>query len=98
MSISGFFGAELDRLARTVGGWPDAVIIHTAEAISPVQVLLTGSEPCGVNDGEAVFAADAPDHRAVVSIDEYRLALKALADGALGAPSPGDSQAPGMNT
>jgi hypothetical protein len=76
---AGFFGAALDRLARSVGRWPERVIVHTAEAISPVQVLLTGSQPCGFNDGEPVFAADAEDHRAVVSIEEYRIALKALA-------------------
>jgi len=78
------FGQGLDVLAREVGGWPDAAIVHSVMVLNPridapperKQVELTGSVPLGVDrDGQPVFPKRSADVRAVVSLAQYRTAI-----------------------
>lgn len=76
----------LDDLAKSTGGWPDDVTVHTMEVIGDgddPQVLLTGSIPIGTRDnGRPKFDRTSRKFKAMVRISEYRAAMSA------GTPTP----------
>ncbi len=74
----GPFGADVDNLARSIGGWLACQMVHTVEAIGTgknPQVTLIGSAAQWVPEKGLWSFKGFLDVKAVTSLDEYRAAL-----------------------
>lgn len=73
------FSADLDRLCREKGGWPDGAIAYAVEVIGQgddPQILATGEVPTGIQrDGRAKFGPKGVKYKVCVLLSEYRAAL-----------------------
>lgn len=79
------WGAEIDALARTKGGWPDSVVVYAMEALGDndadedhCHILYTGDVPIGVREnGRPKYPRGkaANPRKAVSTLREYRAAL-----------------------
>lgn len=70
------FGAPIDALARTKGGWPDDVVVYAIEVVNDQQLLMSGGVPDGARkDGRPKWPKKMREYRVVVADGEYRAAL-----------------------